>query len=301
MYTSGPEPDPWSFVKIGIGLPITTAGTSGDLLLSWASRAEDAGFDSLTAIDRVVYPGFESLTALAAAAAVTSRIGLRTNVLLAPTRGAVMLAKQAASVDQISGGRFMLGLGVGRRQDDYDAVERAFSTRGRQLDQGLETMQLEWSGNPTGGRAKPATLATVAPTGVPMFFGGAPEIAIPRILRHGIGWSVSVRGPAEVDEMAATVRSAWRDAGRDGEPYIVAMNYFALGESSSVDYLLDYYGYQGERSRKIAEGAHRTADQVAETVRGFTDIGVDEYTFVPTMADLAQIDLLADAVSSATQ
>ena len=283
-------------MKVGVGLPVTTKGTSGELLLDWARRAEEAGFDSLTAIDRVVWPGFDSLTALAAAAAVTTRIGLRTNVLLAPARGAVVVAKQAASIDRISGGRFMLGIGVGRRPDDYEATGHEFTTRGRRLDDDLEAMRSEWTGRPAGGRDRPATLPTTDPGGIPVFFGGSLEVAIPRMLRHGMGWSVSSRRPAEAAEMVGRVRAAWAEAGREGEAYVMVMNYFALGEGSDVDYLYDYYGYQGERSRMFAEGACRDPAQARAAVRDFAAIGVDEYTFVPTMAKADQLERLAEAV-----
>lgn len=286
-------------MRVGIGLPATTSGTSGELLLAWARRAEEAGFDALTAIDRIVYPGFESMTAMAAAAAVTNRIGLRTNVLLAPARSAPMVAKQAASVDQISGGRFMLGIGVGRRTDDYEATGRSFGTRGRRLDADLDTMHSEWLGRPAGGRSRPSTLPPTSDGAVPVFFGGTLEAALPRIVRWGVGWSVSSRGPDETHDKAEQVRAAWREAGREGSPVIMVMHYFALGGDSNVDYLMEYYGYQGERARMFAEGAYRCAADVTAAVRDFAAIGVDEYVFVPTMADLSQVDRLADAVGSA--
>ena len=286
-------------MRVGIGLPVTTKGTSGELLLAWARRAEEAGFDVLTSIDRIVYPGFESLTAMAAAAAATTCIGLRTNVLLAPARSAPMVAKQAASVDQVSGGRFMLGIGVGRRTDDYEATGRDFHTRGRRLDADLDAMHAEWLGRPAGGRDRPSTLPPIRDGAVPVFFGGSLDAAIPRIVRWGVGWSVSSRGPAEAHEMAERVRAAWREAGREGAPVIMVMHYFALGDDANVDYLFDYYGYQGDRARMFAEGAYRRAADVTAAVRDFAAIGVDEYTFVPTMADLAQVELLAEAVSAA--
>ena len=286
-------------MRVGIGLPVTTKGTSGELLLAWARRAEEAGFDALTSIDRIVYPGFESMTAMGAAAAATSRIGLRTNVLLAPVRSAPMVAKQAASVDQISGGRFMLGIGVGRRADDYEATGRDFHTRGRRLDADLEAMHAEWRGRPAGGRSRPSTVPPVRDGAVPVFFGGSLEAAIPRIVRWGAGWSVSSRGPDETHDNAERVRAAWREAGRDGSPVIMVMHYFALGEDSNVDYLLDYYGYQGDRARMFADGAYRRAADVTAALRDFAAVGVDEYVFIPTMADLAQVDLLAEAVGAA--
>ena len=109
-------------MEIGIGLPNAVAGTEGRALVEWARRAEDAGFSSLGTIDRVVYPNYESLIALAAAAAVTERIRLLTSVLLAPLRPTPLLAKQAMSVDNISGGRLELALAVGGREDAFCAA-----------------------------------------------------------------------------------------------------------------------------------------------------------------------------------
>jgi alkanesulfonate monooxygenase SsuD/methylene tetrahydromethanopterin reductase-like flavin-dependent oxidoreductase (luciferase family) len=122
-------------MEIGIGMPNPVPGTPGRLLVDWARQAEEQGFSSLATIDRIAYPSYESLVTLAAAAAVTDRIGLITNILLAPTRNAILLAKEAASVDQLSGGRFSLGLGVGSRRDDFVAAERAFEERGRRFDE----------------------------------------------------------------------------------------------------------------------------------------------------------------------
>ena len=100
-------------MKIGIGLPNVIPGTEGRRLVGWAQRAEELGFDSLGVIDRVVYDSYEALLALAMAAAVTERIELVTNVVIAPLRNTGMLAKQAASLDRASGGRLTLGLALG--------------------------------------------------------------------------------------------------------------------------------------------------------------------------------------------
>ena len=89
-------------MDIGIGIPNTVQGATGSDLLEWARRADSAGFSSLATIGAVSYPGYEELTLLAAAGAVTERIRLLPNVLIAPARSTAELAKQAASVDQLS-------------------------------------------------------------------------------------------------------------------------------------------------------------------------------------------------------
>src|SRR4029450_4824342 len=94
----------------------------GRCLLEWARRSEDGPFASLGVLDRVVYRSVEPFAALAAAAAVTTRVRLVTMVVIGPLRNTVLLAKQAASLDLLSGGRLTLGLALGARADDYRAL-----------------------------------------------------------------------------------------------------------------------------------------------------------------------------------
>lgn len=131
-------------MRIGIGLPNPVPNTDGATLVEWARRSEGAGFSSLATIDRIVYPSYDSLISLAAAAAVTDLIGLMTNILIAPARHEVLLAKEAASVDRVSGGRLTLGLAAGGRRDDFEAVDENFESRGTRFEQQLEVMQKVW-------------------------------------------------------------------------------------------------------------------------------------------------------------
>jgi alkanesulfonate monooxygenase SsuD/methylene tetrahydromethanopterin reductase-like flavin-dependent oxidoreductase (luciferase family) len=109
-------------MDVGIGLPNAVPDTEGRTLVDWARQADEAGFSTLGTIGRLVYPNYEELIALAAAAAVTGRIRLTTSVLLAPLHtNTALFAKQAASLDRISGGRLVLGLGIGGREDDFAA------------------------------------------------------------------------------------------------------------------------------------------------------------------------------------
>ena len=117
----------------------------GAEIVEWAKRSEARGFSSLGTLDRILYESYEPLTALAAAAAVTERIGLLTAVLLGPLRtNAPLLAKQAQSVQALSGGRLTLGIGLGAREDDYEASGVETGERGRLFDQLLTDLTEAW-------------------------------------------------------------------------------------------------------------------------------------------------------------
>ena len=285
-------------MKIGIGLPNTIPGTPGSVLVEWARRAEARGFSTLATIDRIAYPSFESLVALAAAGAVTERIELFTNILLGPTRNSVLLAKEAASVDQLSGGRLTLGLAVGNRPDDYEVAGQPFASRGRRFDEQLETLQDAWSGKPVGGADKPIGPRPVRDEGIPIIIGGNFPGCFDRIVKWGAGWTAGGGAPEQAGPFAQQVREAWSAAGKEGTPRIFALSYYSMGPDveTSKRSILDYYGYLGGFEKDFAEYLPRGADAVRETVRKFEDAGVDEFILDPTIPDLAEVDLLADVV-----
>src|SRR3954452_15621783 len=132
-------------MDIGIGLPNTVIGVDRRGIVDWAKRAEEAGFASLGTIDRIAYDNYESLISLAAAAAVTERIRLTTDILIAPLRQTAYLAKQSATIDNLSGGRLVLGIAVGGREDDYELSEVEFPQRGAIMDRQLEELTNLWT------------------------------------------------------------------------------------------------------------------------------------------------------------
>ena len=248
-------------MRIGIGLPNTIPGADGRLIVEWARRAEEVGFSSLATIDRVVYPNLDSIVTLAAAAAATHRIGIVTNILLAPTRNPVLLAKEAASLDQISGGRLTLGLGVGGRDDDFAATGRSFADRGRRFDADLRVMHDVWAGTPPEAAGRPVGPTPARGDRIPILIGGMSDRAVERTVEWGVGWTAGGAPLERTAPFVERVRQAWRDAGKEGEPRIVCLAYYSLGDEvrdDSAANLRDYYGYLGEMGDMIANGIPRT-------------------------------------------
>jgi alkanesulfonate monooxygenase SsuD/methylene tetrahydromethanopterin reductase-like flavin-dependent oxidoreductase (luciferase family) len=283
-------------MEIGIGIPNSVRGTGGPQLLEWARRAEAAGFSSLGTIGRVAYPSYEELTVFAAAGAVTERIRFVSNILVAPARSTAELAKQAATVQQLTGGRLTLGLGVGGREDDYRLTGRDFRARGRLFDQQLADLKRAFAGEPLVEGTAPVVPDGTDP--VPILIGGTAEAAVRRTVDFGVGWTAGGTPPQMIAPFVQRVRAAWGDAGREGQPRILALNYFGLGDTAeqSRGYLLDYYGFLGpETAEMIAGGAHRSPEAIKDVIAGFEEVGVDELILDPTVGDPAQVDLLARA------
>jgi alkanesulfonate monooxygenase SsuD/methylene tetrahydromethanopterin reductase-like flavin-dependent oxidoreductase (luciferase family) len=289
-------------MKVGIGLPNTTPGATGELIVAWARRAEGRGFSSLATIDRIAYPSFETFVTLAAAAAATERIGLFPDILLAPTRSTALLAKEAASVDQISRGRLTLGLGVGNREDDYELTGQRFRNRGRRFDEQITALTAALAGEALPGFDGRVAPNPVRPGGPPLVIGGTADVAFERVAQHGIGWTAGGAPPEVVAPLVKRVRDAWRRAGREGDAYVYALSYFGLGEEhaeTSRRSILAYYSFLGDRVVGFAESVPRTPEAILSRQREFAAGGVDELIWDPTVPDLDQVDRLADVVLDA--
>src|SRR5947209_16024452 len=205
-------------MDVGIGLPNAVRGVDRTGIVDWAQRAERAGFSTLGTIDRVVYPNYEPLIALAAAAAVTDRIRLTTDILIAPLRpNAALLAKQTATIDALSGGRLTLGLAVGGREDDFEVSGIDFHSRGRVFERQLEEMTAVWSGERGVG---PAPASNGRPT---LLIGGYTDVSIRRAVRYADGWTQGGGTPDAFAQAREKLDEAWATGGREGKPRGVAL------------------------------------------------------------------------------
>jgi alkanesulfonate monooxygenase SsuD/methylene tetrahydromethanopterin reductase-like flavin-dependent oxidoreductase (luciferase family) len=273
-------------MDVGIGLPNAVRGVDRRGTVEWARRAEAAGFSSLGTIDRIVFPSYESLIALAAADAVTERIRLVTDILIAPLRrNTALLAKQTATLNHLSEGRLDLGLAVGGREDDFQASGADFSSRGRSFDGQLEELGALWGTDEVGPPSRPQLL-----------IGGTSDAAYRRAARHADGWTQGGGTPEAFAAGKAKLLEAWAAAGREDEPRTMALFYFALGdraEEHARDDLLDYYGFLGEYAERVVDSAAKDETTLAAYLSAFEQAGVDEVICFPTAIDPEQVDLLA--------
>ncbi|MGV9680044.1 LLM class flavin-dependent oxidoreductase [Nocardia sp. NPDC003482] len=299
-------------MRIGLGLPIADP----TILPEWARRADAGPFSTLGLLDRLVYDNPEPLVTLAALAGITTRVNLQTEVLLAPLRDTALLAKQAATLHRLSGGRLILGVGVGGRADDHEASGTELRTRGRRLDEQLGLMRKLWAGAPYSDTCGPigpspderrSTIAPYGGTSSPrhtpdpgpeLLFGGFQPAALERVGRWG-GKFLCAAPPSWAGGLIETARRSWREHGRPGEPRVVAQVNAAIGPDSVVEQATSamraYYEFSG-RADFMVEGMITSADGIRSAITRFADLGADELIFYCYGTDPDQVDRIADIV-----
>lgn len=287
-------------MQIGIGLPAPIPGVSGKLVLDWARKADAGPFSGLGIIDRIVYPNIEPLIAFAAAAGVTQRVRLVTTVLIAPTRNAVMLAKQAASLDVFSNGRLTLGLGVGGREDDFQATSSSLHGRGKRFEQQLDTMKRIWAGEPVSTDVGSVGPRPVQQGGPEILIGGYSPVAMKRVGRWSNGLILGGGAPpAQAVQLYNAAEESWKANNRPGRPRFVGCIYYGLGPNAierAGEYIRHYYSFMGQRAEFIVNSMPTSPEAVKNAIQTRANIGMDELIFWPCIPDLDQIDRLAELV-----
>src|SRR5919201_2924784 len=208
-------------MHVGVGLPTGLPGTDGQLVIEWARRADEGPFTSLGVIDRLVYDSYDPLISLAAAAAVTRRLRLATTIVVGLLHNTPVLAKMAATLDALSGGRLVLGLAVGARKEDFEAAGVDYASRGRRMAAQLTELRTLWEDG-IGPRA-------CRPNGPELLVGGLSDQGYARMARYADGYVHGGGPPRAFARAADMAQTAWTDLGRPGRPRFYAQGYFALG------------------------------------------------------------------------
>lgn len=288
-------------VRIGIGLGTTTSAGTADAFATVVDRCEELGFDSLWVSERIGAPTPDPLVALAVAAGRTERMKLGTSVLVLPGRNPVILAKEMASLDVLSGGRFLPGVGLGIADPPE---QRAFGVerkeRGRRHDEALDLMRKCWTGETISHHGEFYAVDDVQVLPVPVqdplsvWLGGAAPAELRRVGRVGDGWLPSFCSPADVADGIPLIEASAAEHGRTMDP----QHYGAL-----VPYC------DGEIPERLVELVHRrspgsdprsvipTRAGLPALLREFVDAGASKFVITPFAGDAdpdAELGALAD-------
>ena len=286
-------------MKIGLSLPTMLGGVDRDVVLGWCRRLEADRYDTIGFGERIAYRNLEIFSVLAAAAAVTSDIGIMSTVVILPMHSEVWVAKQSATLDVLSGGRYTLGVGVGGRSEDYDALGRDFGRRHQRLDDQVQRMQQIWAGEAPGEGLDP--VGPPLARHLPILSGALG----PKSIARSAQWADGIAG-FEMDPSSETVAGAadrvtqaWHDAGRSVAPYLMTSFWFALGDDAARrlhEYASRYLGVFGDEVAEALAGTCTAAgpDAVRSAIDGARAAGFDEIQLVPTTASLVELDRLGE-------
>jgi probable F420-dependent oxidoreductase len=283
-------------MRIGVVFPQTEIGADAGAVRACAEHVEGLGYAHLLAYDHVVgadpavHAGWngpydlrntfhEPLVMFGYLAAVTTSIELVTGVIILPQRQTVLVAKQAAEVDLLSGGRLRLGVGLGWNAVEYEALGEDFSTRGKRCDEQVELMRRLWTEESVSyrGAYHQVTGAGLAPLPIqrpiPVWFGASSPRAFRRAGRLGDGWFPMVGPGPKLEATRQQVEQAATDAGRDPAQI----------------------GMQGQVSW------NGNTDELAEGIRSWAQAGASHVSVNTMNAGLATVEQHLDALTSAAE
>jgi alkanesulfonate monooxygenase SsuD/methylene tetrahydromethanopterin reductase-like flavin-dependent oxidoreductase (luciferase family) len=238
------------------------------------------------------------LSVLALAAGATRRIRLMTSVIIGPTRETTLLARQAATLDVLSGGRLTLGLGVGVRENDYWATGLDFHRRGRRAQEQLPTLRRLWAGEALSDKVGAIGPRSPRTGGPELLIGGYVPAIVERIAKWGDGYMAPGGGePESLLKMWQQILQAWKDAGRAGQPRWVGASYFALGPNAgdhAAKYINANYGYNPDLAARRLRTLPASDKAVTEAIQRQQDMGVDEFILRPCAEEMDQMDRLGE-------
>ena len=296
---------PCAAMQVGLNLPVMVPGLDRARILEWSRRIDRGPFSSLAAGERITFPNPEILVTLSAAAAVTERVKLALTVLVLPLHATALVAKQIATLDVVSGGRVVLGVGAGARREDYAAAERDFDVaKLARLEAQVGDLRRIWAGEQrVPGALRPVEPFPVQRGGPEILAGSLSEKSIRRAARWADGIAGFSFGPsmAEIGAAFEHARKAWQQSGR-AAPRLVTSFWYALGANARAqldEYLRRYLNFMGAG---VAENllplvTITSATALRDALRSLRDLGADEVIPVPTTLDPDEVDRVAEIVA----
>ena len=241
-------------MRIGVVYPQIEFPTDAQSVAEYARTAEGLGFTHILAYDHVLganperpggwqgpytfqHPFMEPLTTFSYMAAITERIEFTTGVIVLPQRQTALVAKQAAILDVLSGGRLRLGIGIGWNAVEYEGLKESFRNRGKRVEEQLELLQLLWTQELVTYTGKWHRLSDTGinplpiQRPIPIWLGGHHENVLKRVARFGAGWMPNYRYPQQAATSIAKINRYMQEAGRDPQELgIEARIYYGGGE-----------------------------------------------------------------------
>ena len=289
-------------MQVGICFPMTMEQPrQRELFLSWCQAADNSPLSSIALGDRIAYESQDPLVALAVAAGATRRIRLISSVIALPVRSTPMFAKEVATLDVLSGGRFTLGVGISSRPQDFASTRMSYNGRAKRFETQVSELRAIWSGQSLVDDTPAIGPLPLTPGGPKIVFGPIMEPAFRRAGRLADGiMTWSFKPDPEMQRWGIRItEEAWREAGRPGRPMVLAAMYVALGpdaENRLRSYLSSYYGYSDITRELALTATTYTPQAVKDAIAAYADAGVDEILFAAADPGVDQVERLAELV-----
>jgi alkanesulfonate monooxygenase SsuD/methylene tetrahydromethanopterin reductase-like flavin-dependent oxidoreductase (luciferase family) len=284
-------------MKIGLCFPYTQEGLTREITLEWFKRVDEGGFSTISCGERMIGPSVDMMALIAAAAAVTKNVRIVPTLYVLPMHPAIKVAKHAATLDMISGGRTSITVGIGGRVHDYMCMEKEPVARYAKMDEQVAQIRRIWAGEIPFEGAEPIGPALVQPNGPPILAGVMGPKATARAAKWADGvYSWSGNGVAEeMQQQQQRVVAAWEEAGRDTAPERVAGFWCSLAPNADEKlkaYVYKYIKVIGEKAAKgMASMVDRsTPDRIRASLDAYEEAGVEECWLNTATAEFAEID-----------
>ena len=290
-------------MKIGLCFPYCQDDLSRELMLEWFRRVDEGPFSALSCGERLIGPCVDMMATLAAAAAVTTRVEIVPTLYVLPMHPAIKVAKHAATLDLISGGRTTITVGIGGRVQDYRCMEKEPVSRHAKMDKQVAEIRRIWAGGIPFEGMDPIGPKPVQPGGPAILAGvtGPKSIARAAVWADGY-YSWSGNGVArEMKRQQAFITSSWQEAEREKPPRRVAGFWYSLAPNADERlkaYVYKYLEFLGEATaRAVSSRVDRSSpDAIRASLDDFEALGVEECWLNSATSDLAEIDGLLEII-----
>lgn len=285
-------------------------------LTEYGVRMEELGFDSIWVWDHILlgvdpnFPIVDSLTLLTAIAARTTKIKLSTGILVLPLRNPVLLAKQLATLDQLSRGRTLMAMAVGWYKREFDAVGIPFEQRGKIMDDNLEILKRLWTEDKVDGQWGPHNIAA----GVmypkpfqkprpPILVGGYVDKVLKRAAEKGDGWLTYFYKPEAFVPSWEKIRRFAAEAGKDPDtmmngnqlPIMVGKSRKEV-EGPMMEWLNKEFDIAAGSQSSMDSAIMGTVDECVAQLKAHLDVGVQKIIFVPYKYQMDQCEIIAKEI-----
>src|SRR5664280_1374696 len=280
-------------MEIGIALPTMATGFTRRTFVEWCRGIDEGPYSSVSAGERITFHNAEMLVTNTAAAALTERVRVVTNITVLPLHRPALLAKQLATLDVLSEGRLVVGVGVGGREQDYRALGVPFEGRHGRLDDGVAEWRRLWSGGPAHDGGEPVGPPPYRPGGPPLWASAMGPKSMARAARWAdglTGFSIGADA-SEITRANQMAVDAWEAAGRSERPRLVSGSFYLLGgpgaDAELKRFARAYLAVFGDRAADALSqlvGLSSPA-RLLDTLAAAEAAGCDEFILVPGTVD----------------